>query len=229
MVKASGPNPYIDTYILKPIGLTITYPDSGSLFIAGQKDTIRWENGYPDQNIAIKYSLDGGWTYTEIPQILNTDSGYFVWDVPDDLLSTKAMIKIIDYLTGEELAESEMFRIKPYIITKLDENGDYVAYDIQTDRWGIGDTPQDASPSSWWFGSSHYSNGIDPFTNSISSQWQGIVCSVMHSHMIILIGYHLLIRMELIIVISMLSLIFIVVLHCGMEDTKGDGVDLVLD
>ena len=172
LVRGTG-RPYIDTYILKPIGLTITKPDSGALFIAGQKDTIRWENGKPNQDIAIKYSLDGGWTYIEIPQVANTDSGYFVWDVPDDLLSTKAMIKIIDYTTGEELTESELFRIKPYIITKLDENGGYVAYDIQTDRWGFGNTPQDVWPSSWWFGRFNYNNGIDPFTNSTYSQWQG--------------------------------------------------------
>jgi hypothetical protein len=162
LVRASGPNPYIDTYILKPVELTITKPDSGSLFIAGQKDTIKWVNGKPNQDIAIKYSLDEGWTYNEIPGIANTDSGYFVWDIPDDLLSTKAMIKVIDYITGEELAESEQFRIKSLIITKLDANGDYIAYDIETDRWGFDNEGYDVWPP-WWYSRFDYS-GIDPFT-----------------------------------------------------------------
>jgi hypothetical protein len=54
--------------------------------------------------------------------------------------------------------------MKPYIITRLDGNGDYVAYDINKDRWGFGNDTAGVWPSSWWQRFDY--TGTDPITNS---------------------------------------------------------------
>jgi len=66
---------------------------------------------------------------------------------------------------------SDLFKIKGYRLTKLDGNGDYIAYDIFTDRWGFGNIDNDVWPSTWWQRFNY--QGTDPFTESEYSQWQG--------------------------------------------------------
>jgi len=86
-----------------------------------------------------------------------------VWDIPKTILTTKAKIKLSDITDPNIKAVSDSFKIKPYIITKLDASGDYIAYNINTDRWGFSNTDADVWPRSW-FQQFNY-RGIDPFTN----------------------------------------------------------------
>ena len=159
--------------ILKPIDMLITSPRTNEKWIAGEEDTIRWEGGKENEFIKLLYSTDEGDNFELIDAGIPADDTMYVWDVPDTLLGRKSVIRIEKNDNSDILAESELFRIKPYIITKVDANGDYVVYDIETDRWGFGNTKSEMWPSSWWYGRFDYNNGIDPFTNSTYSQWQG--------------------------------------------------------
>jgi len=143
-------------------GLSITEPQAGEKWIAGETDTIRWTGGQAGQFVSIEYSVDDGQTYNLIELATPADSNKYVWDIPKTILSTKVKIKLSDFQTSTVLAVCETFKIKPYVITRLDQNGDYIAYDINTDRWGFGNFPGDMWPQNW-FQQFNY-QGIDPFT-----------------------------------------------------------------
>lgn len=145
--------------------LEITKPSKGELFISGNVDTIKWTGGSANQMIYIEYSTDGGNTWPGIVDLhIPADSGKWPWDVPDDLLGRHSLLRIVDHSGNEILAISDTFKIKPYIITRVDQNGEYVKYDINTDRWGFGNYRNDVWPSSWWYGRFDYNNGLDPFS-----------------------------------------------------------------
>lgn len=145
--------------------LEIIKPKQGDKFIAGTIDTIKWENGIDNLYIKLLYSTDGGNHYELIDAGIESNEDEYMWKVPDDLLSTKAMIKIEKNDNSDVLAKSEIFKIKPYLITKLDANEDYVGYNNQDDRWGFGNYEWDMWTEDW-YQRFDYQSGIDPFTGT---------------------------------------------------------------
>jgi len=151
----------VGTYLLTPTG-QILAPHTGVTWISGEQDTIKWQDIDSTLNLTIEFSSDSGLTYNAIAANVSADSGKYIWDIPKDILSTKCFIRLRDFSTNDTLAVSEMFKIKPYIITRIDDNGNYVTYDKTIDRWGFGNYPADVwSPS--FYGSFNY-RGTDPFT-----------------------------------------------------------------
>ena len=159
-------------FLLKPNYIHILSPQSNQLFIAGEKDTIKWEIGGEIQTVKIEYATDEVSVYELIDEV-PAEPGEYVWDVPADLLSTKMQIKISDANAEETYGESDLFRSKPYKITRLDQDGDYIAYNIHTDCWGFGNSRAEMWPSSYWYGRFDYNTGTDPYTNKVYDQEQG--------------------------------------------------------
>ena len=151
--------------------IQLIQPTGGIKWIAGEKRMIQWTALNDDDTLKIEYSTDGGASFTLIEDSIVASAGNYEWDIPEDMLTTKARIKITN-LNDNNTAESEDFRIKPYIITRLDNNGDYVVYDIDYDRWGFGNSPQEMWPVWWWL-RFNYQVKIDTFTNKQFSQSQG--------------------------------------------------------
>jgi hypothetical protein len=150
-------------YLLIPVP-TITKPLKDDIWISGEKNTIKWNYRSPGKSMVIEFSTDSGQTYNSITAGISSDSGKYVWDIPKDILSTKCLIRFRDNSTLDTLAESELFKIKPYVITKIDTTtGDFIPYDITKDRWGFGNYPNDMWPATWY--SQFNYHGIDPFTN----------------------------------------------------------------
>ncbi len=147
----------------------ITRPKKGGLLISGQKDTVRWVGGIENTFIKLKYSTDGGINFELIDSVISASDSMYIWDIPGEIFSTKSLIRIERDEYFEILAESDTFRIKPLIITKL-KNGDYISYD-STDWWGFSNTPSDLWPQSWWQKIDY--TGIDPITKMIYPWWQG--------------------------------------------------------
>ncbi len=145
--------------------LEITKPKQGDRFIAGTVDTIKWKNGVDNLMIKLLYSTDGGDQYELIDAGIESSENEYIWEVPDDLLSAKAMIKIEMNDNSDLLAKSKIFKIKPYLITKFDQNGEYIGYDFENDRWGFGNYPWDMWTEEW-YGRFDYQSGIDPFTGT---------------------------------------------------------------
>jgi len=151
-------------------GFHITEPKENELWIAGEKDTIKWNGGKENQFLQIDYSADSGSTFNIIDIIPNGDTGIYVWDIPQDILSKKCMIRIFDMVDITITDTSEVFKIKPYVLTR-DSSGQYEPYRKEEDQWGFWNSP----PDIWnplWYQQFDY-QGIDPFTGSQYSQWQG--------------------------------------------------------
>ena len=152
----------------------IDKPKSYEKWIAGYTDTIKWvETGWIAQNI--KCILNAGTsseqTYT-IEDGIFLDSSYYVWDVPDTLLSYQSKIVIEKSSNPSEKLESEIFRIKPYVLTRVESDSTYYAYQKNKDQWGFSNTQADMWPATW-YNQFNY-QGIDPFTNNLQySQHQG--------------------------------------------------------
>ncbi|UCH89846.1 MAG: T9SS type A sorting domain-containing protein [Thermoplasmata archaeon] len=154
----------VDFYLLRPQSI-ITYPGLNDLMVAGQPDTIRWIGGNEGQLIKLEYTVDEGTTYRPInTNPIDAGESKYGWEVPDSLLYRQVTIKMTEYDTGDSLAVSEVFRIKPYVITRVGDDGKYEVYDFDTHRWGFGNNDYEVWPQSWW-SSFDYQNGTDPFTN----------------------------------------------------------------
>jgi uncharacterized membrane protein len=163
-------NGMIEAWYVKLPRLQITKPRADSLWIAGEKDTIKWIGGRKDQILIVDYSIDSGKTFLLIDFVGSADTGIFVWTPPRDFLSKKCFIRIVDFNDQTKADTSDMFRIKPYILTR-DSSGQYEPYRPEEDRWGFWNNPADMWPPTWY---QHFDyRGIDPFTNSSYSLWQG--------------------------------------------------------
>ena len=160
-------------FLLRPNTITITSPVAGEKWIAGETDTIKWTGGETNQLIDIKYSTDNGNTYSMVQLGVLAETGKYAWSIPNTILSTKVKIRLQGVTDTLKIATSDSFKIKPYIITRIDSStGDYVAYNINTDRWGFQNIDADVWPQSW-FQQFNY-QGIDTFTNQQYPQ-QGFI------------------------------------------------------
>jgi uncharacterized membrane protein len=166
-----GVNPEGRAYLLDTqSNLHITEPTSLSKFIAGETALIKWTGGESGQTLQIEYSNDDGanWFFIDYAQAQN---GQYVWEVPSSILTTKAKIKITDVDNTPTFDESDKFKIKPYVLTRIDANGDYYEYRKNRDQWGFWNNPNDMWPQTWWQQFNY--QGTDPFTLAQYSQTQG--------------------------------------------------------
>ena len=151
--------------------LIITRPGGGEKWIAGTKDSIKWNDGAVGDTVALFYSDDDGSSTHIIDTNIPADTGRYDWDIPKDILSTKCRIYIKSHKDLNVADTTGLFKIKGYVLTRIDGNGDYVAYDKTKDRWGFSNRPEQMWPITWWPRFNY--RGIDPFTGVQYSQWQG--------------------------------------------------------
>lgn len=158
-------------FLLKPARLRISRPLAGELWIAGETDTITWKaNGIASVDLLLSTDYhDGAGAFNEIVHSYPADSGRYIWHLPDTILSRKCAIQIEDTAIPDTFAISDSFRIKPYVLTRVDSNGDYEPYKIGPtigeDDWIFNNTEANMFPPSW-YGQFDYVNGTDPFTHS---------------------------------------------------------------
>jgi len=167
-------NPDVDYATIKysqTTPLVFTKPALNEKWMAGETDTIKWTGGQEGQFVQIEYSVDNGNTYEIIDIAVQADFGKFIWPIPDGILSTKVKIKLSDVANPENNVISDKFRIKPYILTRI-ENGDYYEYRKDRDQWGFQNVPDHMWPQEWYQQFDY--RGIDPFTGSQYSQWQAL-------------------------------------------------------
>jgi hypothetical protein len=156
-----------DVFYLDDLSLSfleVLKPASGDVVISGEVDTIRWD--VASGNIDILYSLDMGSSFTPIVGGYPADSGRYFWDVPDSLLSTKALIKIVNSEDPTDEAMSEPFSIKPWQLTRIDGAGDFELFVPDEDGWSQLNSAGNAWPGSWWQ-QFDYILGTDPNTGAI--------------------------------------------------------------
>ncbi len=146
-------------------GLKITSPIAGEKWIAGETDTIKWTGGQAGQFLNIKLSTDGGNNYTIIAAAISAEYGYYVWEIPEDLLSRKCKILIEDASTPNINTVSGLFKIKAYELIRVSATGDYEPFQMLHHNWSFenGYGMWDSS----YYQQFDYKNGIDPYTGQI--------------------------------------------------------------
>lgn len=127
----------------------VTKPSDNYKYIVGETDSIKWIGGKAGQVFQIDYSVDDGASYTPI-DVVPAESGFLIWNIPANTLTTIAKIRISDFAVPAIEVSSERFSVKPYILTRIDENGDYYEYRKNRDQFGFSNIPADMWPQTWW-------------------------------------------------------------------------------
>ena len=145
----------------------ITQPEESEIIIAGEVDTIAYENY--SGNVDLFYRTDYGLEYVLIDTNYSDPDGIYLWDVPDSLLTTRATIRIVESEDTNSVALSEEFKIKPWWLTRTDANGDFELYELDQDGWSFSNTSANQWPMTWWTQFNY--SGTDPITgNSYPNQ-----------------------------------------------------------
>jgi probable HAF family extracellular repeat protein len=151
-------------FLLKPKTFSITSPVAGEKWIAGETDTITWTDGQVGHQLKIDYSTDNGNTFSALASNVPASDGSYIWSIPKTIISTKVKLRFKDVVDTLLIVTSDSFKIKPYIITRIDSStGDYVAYNINTDKWNFRNSPGHMWDSTWWRQFNY--QGVDSFTN----------------------------------------------------------------
>jgi hypothetical protein len=143
-------------------GITITEPQAGEKWIAGETDTIRWTGGQAGRFLKVEYSTNNGQTYVQIDANAPADSNYYIWKIPGGVLTTKAKIRITDVIYPEDSAVSNTFKIKGYILTRKNNSGNYDPYTKFRDPYSFGNDSASVWPIEFWQNFDY--TGTDPFT-----------------------------------------------------------------
>lgn len=150
----------------------INSPSVSEKWISGETHTISWTG--PDWNAINIRCITNFETPLQSEIIIAQGAPIlelnFDWQIPNDLLSYRSKIIVENANNISEKIESQIFRIKPYVLTRVNPDSTYYDYKKTRDQWGFSNILNDMWPPSWWLQFNY--NGTDPFTNSQYSQWQ---------------------------------------------------------
>jgi uncharacterized membrane protein len=150
-------------FLLTAKYLSVNTPSENGLMVAGETNLISWMH-LGVNTINIYYQIGESPDLHLIVDNYPAENNYFVWDVPDTLLSTKVKIRIED-VNSSVYAESKMFRIKGYVLTRLNAAGDYERFRSDIDGWKFANNANPMWPASW-YNRFDYIGGNDPNTKT---------------------------------------------------------------
>lgn len=142
--------------------INITLPAFGEVVIGNEPYDIRW-NSVGLDSLIIEFSKDSGHTFTKLAQNIPASVGRFEWMVPDTF-SRKCIIRISNAADTTQRQESPLFKIKPYHLTRIDNEGNYEPYSPDAAGWQFTNSASNLWPQSWW-SQFNYLEGIDPYTS----------------------------------------------------------------
>ena len=142
--------------------------DEPIVFIAGEKDTIKWDAGGAI-SINLEYSDDDGSTYQSIVSNYPADSGKYKWEVPSSLLTRKAKIKLTENQNTSNKVESTVFTIKPWQLTRIDASDELELFEPNQDGWVFSNARSNVWPQTWWQQFNY--SGTDPITGESYPLW----------------------------------------------------------
>ncbi len=80
-----GPQEYFVVYEIISDQLTVTYPNEGEHFVAGETESIHWDAVNTTEDFDLEYSTDGGTNWTTIATVASSATNY-AWDIPSSLI-----------------------------------------------------------------------------------------------------------------------------------------------
>jgi hypothetical protein len=143
--------------------IVISKPGAGEIVQAEQPYKITWNAAAISSPVRISYSTEAGNSFQIIAGSVAANAGSFVWDVPD-ALSTKCIIDIVNIADTTIKGVAGYFKIKGYILTRINNAGDYEKFDPVKHGWQFVNDDNPMWPTSWWT-QFNYQTGIDPYTN----------------------------------------------------------------
>ncbi len=141
--------------------LTVTRPANSEVVFAGEPYDIQWQTNGID-SIKIEYSLDSGKTYQGVVSSIAANQNRYTWIFPDTL-STRCKVRISDVIDSTINALSGRFRLKGYVLTRINSSGDYEAFSTEKHGWSFKNDSLSMWPRSWW-SQFDYAHGNDPNT-----------------------------------------------------------------
>ena len=157
---------------------SVDYPTPYGKLISGNIETIRWSSSIW-QFVNVKCTLNVGSSNQSILTLATNHPNTtqeFPWLIPDNTLSYRSKIVIENAANQTQKIESDIFRIKPYLLTRVDvvnNDSTYYEYRKNRDQWGFWNDSSQMFPHSWYQQFDY--QGIDPFTGLQYSQWQGLL------------------------------------------------------
>lgn len=147
-----------------PEPILFLYPSVSSTLVAGEMDTIFWSGGPDRVTIQLSTNYEGGQgTFEELAVNISASDHYYAWNIPGTTLSRKCAISIENAANPDEYTISDVFKIKPYRLTRVDANGDYEFYEIGQDAWNFSNYEDNMWPEPY-YRQFDYRDGMDPFT-----------------------------------------------------------------
>ncbi|MCB0291781.1 MAG: T9SS type A sorting domain-containing protein, partial [Calditrichaeota bacterium] len=160
--------------VLNPAPLQVTEPLGSVTYIAGTEMTVRW-NASGIDSVDILFSINAGDTaqvYDDLELGYPAAAGQYTFTLPDTF-SRQCAILLQASEDPSLFALSDTFRMKPYILTRVDAGGNYEPFKLNEDAWNFSNLPENLWPQSWWQ-QFDYANGTDPHTGvSYPSSWPG--------------------------------------------------------
>jgi hypothetical protein len=142
----------------------IFIPAANEVVLAGKTyNSISWDAPGITDPLRIDFSTDGGSTFKTIAGNVAASPGNYEWNVPD-ILCTKCIIKIVDINDTTKYGTSGLFRIKGWVLTRIDTKGNYEKFEQGKHGWRFLNT-NSMWPNFWW-SQFNYQTGIDPNTNN---------------------------------------------------------------
>lgn len=172
--NGGGNGPWSVIWNFRTLQSLVTTPVAYEKWISGEKDTIRWSGtNWPFVNIKLTLNLGTPIqsNYTVASNIPNGPESY-IWNIPENLLSFRTKITIENSLNPLQKIESNIFRLKPYLLTRTNSDSTYYEYRKDRDQWGFWNEGGQMWPFSWWI-QFVYQAVIDPFTGMPYSLSQG--------------------------------------------------------
>jgi hypothetical protein len=143
--------------------ISISKPSAGEVVLANQPYNITWSAAGITSPVRISYSTDAGNSFTTIANSVAANANNFAWDVPD-ALSAKCVIDIVDIADTTIKGVAGYFKIKGYVLTRINNSGDYEKFEPPKNGWQFLNDQNPMWLSSWWT-QFNYKTGIDPYTN----------------------------------------------------------------
>lgn len=145
--------------------LSVTAPAAGDLVVAGEPVTIQWQRPASVEFVDVHVLPDTLGAAAELIDFA-VEGNSLVWIPADTLFSRSARIVIAD-ATNPALADtSDVFRIKPYHLARLNADSTrYEPFEVARHGWSFCNCrPYLFHPDWWQQPQFDYANGIDPLT-----------------------------------------------------------------
>ena len=115
--------------------LNLTSPAGGEYWLAGTSEKVTWTAGQINL-VSIYYSTDGGTTFNSIAENVNASAGSYTWNIPANVTSNAALVKIIDVNNSAVKSQSDnLFTIGILSITSPAGGDEWQAGSKKTIKW----------------------------------------------------------------------------------------------